>query len=481
MVSPDCLFDYIYSWIESGEDKPNGLFVVTSKLGRSTYRVTGLSFLLVTVLAVGAALLTKQRVLAVVEEHLYAHSIEHNREIARRAVAAITKQLNKGMPRHEVLARFRFGSRVSDAFGYTMFLIDIANNQVISHSGLDFNGVYPRPEDLFITPTRLAKYSNDTDSISWLGALQAKTRAGEPVLLYLTEVDTHWKLGVESGVHTLPELEQMLADRLVMLIIATIGSIALLGFLAVRGIGRLYERNLEHEVQDRAERLAAAQAESLRQTQLATIGEAASLLAHEMRNPLASIQLGLSELTTAALEPRQRRRLDLALEQVRHLEELLSEVLDAARTVRLSPLPVKLDSLLDDCLELLEPELARKQLRVTRQTCPDCPALRLDTRLMSQALLNLLKNAQEASPEEGQIDIVLTRRDDTLELVISNAAPVMAAAELERAFAPFVSSKPHGTGLGLPMVKRVVTAHAGDIQLASDSAGMRCIVTLPAA
>jgi signal transduction histidine kinase len=99
---------------------------------------------------------------------------------------------------------------------------------------------------------------------------------------------------------------------------------------------------------------------------------------------------------------------------------------------------------------------------------------------MHQVLLNLVKNAVEASPPGGLIRISLARERDDLVLEITNAGDLLSPETLQRAFEPFYTTKPKGTGLGLGLVKRVVEEHGGTVVLSSDPMlGNRLTLRLP--
>jgi signal transduction histidine kinase len=251
--------------------------------------------------------------------------------------------------------------------------------------------------------------------------------------------------------------------------------------VSVRGIGRAYERRLELQVRERTRALEAAHAEMLRKARLATIGQTASVLAHEMRNPLASIKLALSGVKGSdGLDERARRRVELVAGEVDRLDGLLRDTLDHVRPVQLSHKPVKLEDLLTGLLRQEEPLLRRRGLRVRRERCAQNTALRLDENKLHQALLNLLKNAAEASPAGEEIRMGLHREAGDAVLEIANRGEPLSAEVLARAFDPFFTTKPRGSGLGLGLVKRVVEEHGGTVALASDAAhGTRVTVRLP--
>ena len=94
-------------------------------------------------------------------------------------------------------------------------------------------------------------------------------------------------------------------------------------------------------------------------------------------------------------------------------------------------------------------------LGLDRRRCSDCPALRVDDRQMAQALLNVLKNAIEASPDNGLIQCLLAHEPPVLSLTVTNNGPQIPPDTFEQIFEPFFTTKPTGSGLGLPLVKRV--------------------------
>ena len=449
--------------------------------GQRAGKVTWLAFVLVVMVAALTGLLANYKLMRLVEDHLLLHGMEHNQDVATKTVAALRELQRQGVAEAEMLARLRQAMRVAGAFGYDVFLVDAPSARVIVHSRPALALGRPHLTHLFHAPVRLR--TDDGAAGSWLGRFRANDTSGHSLLLFLDPVDAHWTLGVTSGVHYLEELRTMLTQRLRALVLATAAVAALLGFLIVRGMGRHYERALELEVGARTVELERVHVEMLHRTRLAAIGQTAVTLTHEMRNPLASIKLGVSELAALpALDARQRRRVDIALEQVDRLDALLSEALGYARPVKLSPHPVSLDGVLDYVLEMLEPLLASKAIRIERETCATCAGTYLDRALMIQALLNLLKNALEASPEGGVIAITVRPSARDLVLEIRNGGSPIAAGDLKRVFEPFVSTKSFGTGLGLPLVKRVIEEHGGGIGVLSDiRQGTRFTVTLPAA
>ena len=273
------------------------------------------------------------------------------------------------------------------------------------------------------------------------GAAQALAEDHHPTLIWLQEIPSRksgaWVLGVGRDQKKLTDFMGDLHWHLDAVMLLTYVLITLLGYYAMRSIGRTYERRLESQVRERTQALKAAHQDVLSKTRLATIGQTASVLAHEMRNPLASIKLALSGLPgSQGVDERERRRVDLVLGEVDRLDGMLSETLDYVRPVKLSDTPVDLDQ--------------------------------------------LIKNAVEASPSGGLISISLAREANCLVLEITNEGEVLSPDTLQRIFGPFYTTKPKGTGLGLGLVKRVVEEHGGAVELTSDTAtGTRVVLHLP--
>ena len=236
----------------------------------------------------------------------------------------------------------------------------------------------------------------------------------------------------------------------------------------MRRIGRAYEKSLEYKVWQRTEELRAAQSEIVDKARLVTIGQTASMLTHEMRNPLASIKLALSAVITHdQLVDKDKKKVGIALREVGRLDELLRQTLDYVRPVRLSPSHIHFDRLLDHSISVVESLAEQQNLRIDRNRCDACPPIRVDQSLMEQALLNLLKNAVEASPDGGHIQVDLRFESPYLCFSIQNAGETIPPNVMERVFEPFFTTKPTGTGLGLPLVKRVVEQHRGEVAIST--------------
>ncbi|MFG1424831.1 sensor histidine kinase [Roseixanthobacter glucoisosaccharinicivorans] len=211
-------------------------------------------------------------------------------------------------------------------------------------------------------------------------------------------------------------------------------------------------RNLEAEMRHRA--------------QLATLGEAAAVIAHEIRNPLGIIKTS-TELVRrkTQMAPGEDRLMMFVLDEVNRIERLVRELLDYARPTQCQHVPVELVSdVVRPVLGFAAPELERRQVTLAVRL-PDIPVPVMgDADRLHQALLNLLLNAVEAAPQGGHIIARVALESDGVRIEIEDNGPGVAPEMRDRVFEPFVTSKVNGTGLGLAKVQATVQAHAGTVE-----------------
>ena len=221
--------------------------------------------------------------------------------------------------------------------------------------------------------------------------------------------------------------------------------------------------------------------------------EIARRLAHEIKNPLTPILLAVQQLdetfdTLKHDSAKYRQVLDDAVEivqeEVETLRALVKEFSDFARLPKVDPQPEELAKFLDDFLRT-NPQL-RSRAKLELHVDEDCraKAAALDGSMMRRALVNLIENAIDAVEEqengEAVIDLRLRRDGDRLVLSITDNGPGIPRKNLDRLFEPYFTTKAHGTGLGLPIVKKIILDHGGWMDLESrPSDGCRVTVSLP--
>lgn len=228
----------------------------------------------------------------------------------------------------------------------------------------------------------------------------------------------------------------------------------------------------------------ARHAEMLHMERLASIGEMASGIAHDIKNPLAGIA-GSAEVIRDQL-PRDDPRKEVLNAILSHVQRLHHSIEGVLSYVRITPphrIAIPLKNLLDRLLLLCGPEFEKKSIAVRVDTPDSLPLLRVDTERIQQALMNLTINAVQAMGKGGTLDFsareILAGR---VELRISDTGVGIPSENLNKIFEPFYTTREKGTGLGLATTRRIIEEHDGQITVESTpGAGTTFIIVLEAA
>jgi PAS domain S-box-containing protein len=210
-----------------------------------------------------------------------------------------------------------------------------------------------------------------------------------------------------------------------------------------------------------------------RAERLATLGQVAAGIAHEIRNPLVGIGSTASLLRDeiASSDPR-RTDLDVILNETRRLDRIVNQIIDYARPRELAPVVFNFVDIVQEVLKLSDASIAAKRLTVKTALHPMLPALQADRDQMKQVLLNVVQNAIEAMGTEGTLSITASESQRIAEqgmvVTVTDTGAGISAQDLVHVFQPFFTTgKSKGTGLGLAICRNIIDAHAGDIQLTS--------------
>jgi len=218
-------------------------------------------------------------------------------------------------------------------------------------------------------------------------------------------------------------------------------------------------------------------------------------LSHELRTPLNAI-LGFSEVMRDQLygalgDPRYRDYANHVHISGRHLLDLINDILDLSRSeagvMVLAERDVDVGEMVETCHDLVMLRAEGEQLRLSRSVAPGLPRLRADETKLRQILLNLLSNAIKFTPPGGAVAITAGRAaDGGIDFEISDTGAGMSAEDLPRAMLPFVrlanplTRESEGTGLGLPLSKRLAELHGGTLTMTStEGVGTVCRVHFP--
>jgi hypothetical protein len=229
-----------------------------------------------------------------------------------------------------------------------------------------------------------------------------------------------------------------------------------------------------------------------RADRMASIGELASGIAHEIRNPLAGIQGAIQILADGF--PKGDSRIQVADEiqkQIFKLERLVKDLLNYAKPVPANYLPTDINQLVDKVLSFFMTQRGRSMdLKIEKRFFSSLPKSMIDPNSMEQAFLNIILNAQKAMPKGGTFTISTVslpqRRDDgkeiqEVQIIFEDTGVGIPEENVPMIFNPFFSTRSDGTGLGLSITKNIVEQQGGKIEVESQvNVGTKFIITLPA-
>lgn len=209
----------------------------------------------------------------------------------------------------------------------------------------------------------------------------------------------------------------------------------------------------------RAERAERAEAELMAQRQLAQLGAMSAVLAHEIRNPLASLKGHAQLLAERVVDADLARRIDRVVAEAVRLEHLTADLLEFARSGAIHVVPSDPRALVERAVQATEPT----RIDVDFAHAPS--QWSLDDDRMHQVLTNMLGNALAVTAPPARVEVAVFVEDDGLVLTVRDRGPGVPAAERQQIFEPFHTTKTRGTGLGLAVAKRIVEMHGGSIDV----------------
>ena len=216
---------------------------------------------------------------------------------------------------------------------------------------------------------------------------------------------------------------------------------------------------------------------------LATMGELAASVAHELNNPLGTVSLRIESLLgqVPADDP-QHRELEVVEQEVERMSTLVASLLQFSRrsTPQISTLDVREE--IENTLELIHYLLRQRQITVQREFAPDVPMVQADRQKLRQLFLNLFTNASDAMPQGGTLAIRVSAAPAQHQVLIeiADTGQGIASEDLAKVMEPFFTTKPEGkgTGLGLAICRRIVQEHNGIFEITSVGPGHGATVRL---
>ena len=219
-----------------------------------------------------------------------------------------------------------------------------------------------------------------------------------------------------------------------------------------------------------------------RQSRLAYLGEIAGSLAHEIRNPLNTINMNIQLLDErlSSADEKTRAKLKRIRSEIVRLDGILTSFLKFARPPKLNIERVDIPQLLSRLVEFFGPEVEGAGLHLRLDIRGEIPPIRGDSEQLRQLFLNLLLNARDASSDSGEIVISAYKTTRRVHISVADEGCGIEKKRLDKIFEPYITDKPNGTGVGLAIVRRVAMDHGGSIRVESKvGEGTTFTVSLP--
>jgi signal transduction histidine kinase len=279
-----------------------------------------------------------------------------------------------------------------------------------------------------------------------------------------------------------------LNQRISNYIIFIYSSFTLVLLLATGVIGMIVA-DTDRQLKRRYAELQEAQQQLAQAAKLASIGELAGGMAHEINNPITGILSLASHMSTGKaaerFTARDRKNLQLIADQAERITNLVKGLMTFSRQTKLALAPVRVHHLIDTALDLVAYRMSRGHIEVVREIEFGLPPMLGDESRLAEVLINLLGNAIDAMPEGGRLTVRAYRDPESphfVRLEVQDAGIGIASSDLSRIFDPFFTTKApgHGTGLGLSISHGIVKDHGGQIWAHSEpNAGTTIVLSLP--
>ena len=233
-------------------------------------------------------------------------------------------------------------------------------------------------------------------------------------------------------------------------------------------LGRQFNEMVEQLHQNREEIENLHKREMARAEHLATLGELAAGLAHEIRNPLAGIA-GVVDIMVRELPPKSASRAVIGdvHREVLHIQTILNDLLSYARPRSPDFHPANLNTTVEQAVVLARQQVLTKPIQILFEPNTALPPVEHDPALIQQVVLNITLNGIQAISGTGQVALALLQNHENVAITISDTGRGISAEALPRIFKPFFTTRTEGTGLGLSLANGIVQSHGGHIEVCS--------------
>lgn len=226
---------------------------------------------------------------------------------------------------------------------------------------------------------------------------------------------------------------------------------------------------LQKRVQEKTDALHNAQKEIAQSEKIAALGYLTAGMAHEIRNPLNSISLFIQLLKQLSNDSEQHKYQDKILKEVDRIDTIIRNLLDASKRTRSIRNDINLTDVIKGVAENFAPQSETKKIEISINTPDTTPIVKGDIFEIEQIFTNLILNAMDEIRTDGKIEIVVENSEDKVFAKVKDSGKGIRTDIIDKIFDPFVSTKDGGSGMGLPVVKRIINLLNGDITIESTS------------
>lgn len=219
---------------------------------------------------------------------------------------------------------------------------------------------------------------------------------------------------------------------------------------------------------------------------LSSLGHLAAGVAHEIRNPLNAIGMGLQRLKREFLPQEESKKeeylsfTELIFKEIRRVNEIIEQFLTLSRPFELNLKLSSLQDLLKNLVTLLQEEASSQGIQIQAETNSDLPLIKMDNEKLTQAFLNIMKNGMQAMERGGVLRVETQSFKDRVEVSFSDSGSGIPPEQMEKIFNYYYTTKEKGVGLGLPIAHRIIEAHGGQLKVESQVGfGTKVTILLP--
>lgn len=387
----------------------------------------------------------------------------------KKAPGVVILQLNPSQMK-SLLRQFAIQRSISDiGLREGILFISVQDDQFLTLAHTDPSSIGKREEDLFLKNSlktnrplsRQRQLSNGEDIFEVAKALHFSNQP--------------WGL-IRIG-YSSKEVQPLLNEVRKNVALA-VGIFLILGVLAITLIWVNQNRHLK-KMKEMENRIQVAE-------RLSSLGHLAAGVAHEIRNPLNAIAMGIQRLKREFLPGEERIKgeyiqfTELILKEIHRMNEIIEQFLSLSRPFQLNLKVSSLQDLLKNLVALFREEASTHGIDLQADLHPELPLVKIDEERLTQALINIMKNGMEAMEKGGTLRIEAHPYKDRIELILSDTGSGIPADQMEKIFNYYYTTKEKGVGLGLSIAHRIIEAHGGQLKLESQvGKGTKITISLP--